>query len=150
MTWIRLMRSGLVRVLFVHVLQSRPWNALHYWPVASDKLKVGGFRFLINVHHGQYPVVALSGNAIVLPWNAECHVPSLRRPYRHSRGREFQTAPLPDCWRNIAITQVIPIAKSVDRPPTTKTVREPCAVAARCSAAHTMTCFLHAVQSNVV
>src|ERR1039457_3111632 len=62
MTWIRLMRSGLVRVLFVHGLQSRPWNALHYRPVASDKLKVGGFRFLINVHHGQYPVLALGGN----------------------------------------------------------------------------------------
>ena len=83
-------RSRLVHVLFVHVLQRRPWNALQYRSVASDKLKVGSFRFLINVHHGQYPVVALSGNAVVLPWNAECHVPSLRRPYRHSRGGNFK------------------------------------------------------------
>jgi hypothetical protein len=83
-------RSGLVHVLFVHVLQSRPWNGLHYRPVASDKLKVGGFRFLINVHHGQYPVVALSGNAVVLPWNPECHVPSLRRPCWRSRAEKFK------------------------------------------------------------
>ena len=84
------MRSGLVRVLFVHVLQSRPWNALHYWPVASDKLKVGGFRFLINVHHGQYPVVALSGNAVVLPWNTECHADSLRRSCWRSTAEKFK------------------------------------------------------------
>jgi hypothetical protein len=90
MTSIRLMRSGLVRVLFVHVLQSRPWNALHYWPVASDKLKVGGFRFLINVHHGQYPVMALSGNAVVLPWNTECHADSLRRSCWRSRAQKFK------------------------------------------------------------
>ena len=82
--------SGLVHILFVHVLQSRPWNALHYRPVASDKLKVGGFRFLINVHHGKYPVVALSGNAVMLPWNAECHGDSLRRSFWGSRGQKFK------------------------------------------------------------
>jgi hypothetical protein len=62
--------SGLVHALFIHVLQRRPRNALHYGPVASDKLKVGSFLFLINVHDGQYSMVALSGNAVVLPWNA--------------------------------------------------------------------------------
>src|ERR1035437_4991476 len=52
--------------------------------------KVGGFRFLNNGHHGQYPVVALSGNAVVLFWNAECHVPSLRRLPWPSRPEKFK------------------------------------------------------------
>ena len=77
------------------MLQSRPWNALHYRPVTSDKLKVGGFRFLINVYHGQYPVLALSGNAVVLPWNAECHVPRLCRSLSHTSPVNLQAAPLP-------------------------------------------------------
>src|ERR1019366_7769077 len=114
MTSIRLMRSGLAHVLFVHVLQSRPWNALHYWPVASDKLKVGGFRFFINVHHGQYPVVALNGNAVVFPWNAECHAPSLRHSRSRSR-RAFQSPPLPAGAARYRVATPTPISCEIAR-----------------------------------
>jgi hypothetical protein len=66
--------AGLARVLFAHVTKSRPRNASYRGTIAGDKLKIGGFCLIINVHNGQYPIVALNGNAVMCLRNSECHV----------------------------------------------------------------------------
>ena len=73
-------RSGLVRVLFVHVSESRPGNALHHGAIPGYKLEIRRFRFLVNAYNDKYSIVAQDGNAVVLFRNTRFHALSLRRP----------------------------------------------------------------------